>query len=177
AEAELHDKVAARRLEGVLGIVAGANRGPPRPVVGPHVGVVLLDLIPARDAEIALALADKGRYVGGRQEDERDGQVLDVRNVEAVLAAELHIGDGGRSGGFVLTHSWAPRTGGGLLGFPSPSAFLVPSSSWHGFHGVDDEKRERGEDGEGEREGAKWSAARPEKLVPIVLPMRSSVVA
>ena len=53
---------------------------------------MLLHLVPARDAEVDLALADEGGDVGGREEDEGQGEVLDEGDVEAVLAAELDVG-------------------------------------------------------------------------------------
>lgn len=57
-----------------------------------HAGLVLLDLVVARDAEVDLALADEGGDVGGGEEDECDGEVLDEGDVEAVLATELDVG-------------------------------------------------------------------------------------
>lgn len=52
---------------------------------------MLGDLVPACDTKINTALADEGRDVGGGQEDERDWQVLDQRDVEAGFAAELDV--------------------------------------------------------------------------------------
>lgn len=83
AEAQVHDHVAARG--GGIGALAGAR-------LDADGGIVLLDLIPARYAEVDAALADKGRDVGGGQEDEGNGEVLDEGDVEAVLAAELDVG-------------------------------------------------------------------------------------
>jgi hypothetical protein len=53
---------------------------------------MLEHLVAARDAQRHPALADEGRDVGRRQEDERDGQVLAEGDVEPVVAVEL---DGG----------------------------------------------------------------------------------
>lgn len=53
---------------------------------------MLGDLIKARDAEINLTLANECGDVGGGEEDEGDGKVLDERDVEAVFAAELDVG-------------------------------------------------------------------------------------
>lgn len=53
---------------------------------------MLLDLVGARDAQVDAALADKGRDVGGGQEDEGYGEVLDQRDVEAALPPELDVG-------------------------------------------------------------------------------------
>lgn len=53
---------------------------------------MLLDLVPPRDAEVDLALADEGGDVGRGEEDKGDGQVLDEGDVEAVLAPELDVG-------------------------------------------------------------------------------------
>jgi hypothetical protein len=52
---------------------------------------VLLDLVPASNAEIDLAFANEGGDIGGGQEDEGDGVVLNEGDVEAVLAAELDV--------------------------------------------------------------------------------------
>lgn len=54
--------------------------------------IVLGDLVKARDAEINLALADECGDIGGGEEDEGDGEVLDERDIEAVFAAELDVG-------------------------------------------------------------------------------------
>lgn len=51
-----------------------------------------LDLVVAGDAEVDAALADKGRDIGGGEEDEGNGEVLDEGDVEAVFAAELDVG-------------------------------------------------------------------------------------
>jgi hypothetical protein len=53
---------------------------------------VLGDLVEACDTEITLALSDECGDVGSGEEDERDGEVLDKRDVEAVFAAELDVG-------------------------------------------------------------------------------------
>jgi hypothetical protein len=53
---------------------------------------VLLYLVPASDAEIDTALANKGRDIGGGEEDESDWEVLDESDVETVLATKLDVG-------------------------------------------------------------------------------------
>ena len=53
--------------------------------------IVLGDLIATGDTEIDTALAYKGRNVGGRQEDESNGQVLNQGNVETGLTTELNV--------------------------------------------------------------------------------------
>lgn len=97
AEAQVHDGLAAARL--AVGGGGGAGGGPgevARQAAGAGLaadaGLVLLDLVVARDAEVDLALADKGGDVGGGEEDEGDGEVLDEGYIEAVLAAELDVG-------------------------------------------------------------------------------------
>jgi hypothetical protein len=92
AEAEVHDGLAALGLAGggaggvpLVAHAAGAGEGA-------GAGIVLLHLVVARDAQVDAALADKGGDVGGGEEDEGDGQVLDQGDVEAVLTAELDVG-------------------------------------------------------------------------------------
>lgn len=53
---------------------------------------MLLHLVPARDAEVDLALANEGRNIRRGKEQQGDGEVLDKGNVEAVLALELDLG-------------------------------------------------------------------------------------
>ena len=48
-------------------------------------------LVSAGDAQVDFALADKGRDISCRQEYQRDGQVLDERDVEARVAVELYV--------------------------------------------------------------------------------------
>jgi hypothetical protein len=55
---------------------------------------VLGDLVATGDTKVDTALANEGWDVGGGQEDECDGQVLDQRDVETGLAAELDVGAG-----------------------------------------------------------------------------------
>ena len=151
AKAEVHDGLAALRLRvgggGRVPLVAhAAGAGE-----GAHAGIVLLHLVVARDAQVDAALADKGGDIGGGEEYEGDGQVLDKGDVEAVLTAELDVGaleevQGCReeatlwrvgvsarrevgvgdsrmiAGG---THSWGLQRAAGLLGFPGGSA-LAP---------------------------------------------------
>lgn len=57
-------------------------------------GIILGDLVATSDGEVDAAVSDKDRDVGRRQEDERHGQVLDQRNVEARFAPELDIATG-----------------------------------------------------------------------------------
>lgn len=54
-------------------------------------GIVLGDLVAAGDTEVNTALADESWDVGGGQEDQGNGQVLDKRDVETGFAAELDI--------------------------------------------------------------------------------------
>jgi hypothetical protein len=89
AEAEVEHRLAAVGLAVGLGAVGIAQAAGARGLA--HAGIVLLHLVEARDAEIDAALADKGGDVGGGEEDEGDGQVLDKGDVEAVLAAELDV--------------------------------------------------------------------------------------
>lgn len=49
------------------------------------------DLIAASDTQINAAFTDEGGDVGGGQEDQRNGQVLDQSDVEAGFAAELDV--------------------------------------------------------------------------------------
>ena len=53
---------------------------------------MLLHLVPARDAEVDAALADKCRNVSRGEEDECDRQVFNECNVEPVFAPELDVG-------------------------------------------------------------------------------------
>ena len=53
---------------------------------------MLFDLVATGDSEVNTALADEGGDVGGREEDEREGKVLDERDVEARVAVELNVG-------------------------------------------------------------------------------------
>lgn len=89
AEPEVEDGVAAPGLL-VLGGPLVAHAAGARD--GADAGVVLLDLVIARDAEVDAALADEGGDVGRGEEDEGDGEVLDEGDVEAALALELDVG-------------------------------------------------------------------------------------
>jgi hypothetical protein len=53
---------------------------------------MFFDLIPARNAQIDAALADKGGNIGGGEEYEGNGKVLDESDVETVLSSELDVG-------------------------------------------------------------------------------------
>lgn len=79
-KAQVHHHLAAGR-NGV-GLAVGCT----------DASVMFLDLVPACDSEVDLALANEGGDIGGGEEDESDGEVLDEGNVEAVLAAELNVG-------------------------------------------------------------------------------------
>lgn len=89
AEAQLHDHFALGHLVLAGRDVDGAAAGV---VVGTDAGIVLLDLIPTRDTKIDATFADKGGDVGGGEEDEGNGEILDEGNVESVLSAELDVG-------------------------------------------------------------------------------------
>lgn len=67
---------------------------------------MLGNLVPAGDTKIYATLADKSRDVGGRQEDQRNGQVFDQGNVEASLTAELDVGPGEEIEGCLLQTSF-----------------------------------------------------------------------
>lgn len=56
-----------------------------------HLCFVLGDLVAAGDSQVDATLTHKGRDVGGGQEDEGNGQVLDQGNVEAAVAVELDV--------------------------------------------------------------------------------------
>lgn len=94
AEAEVHDRLAPAGPAVLRGPPGGdpvfARQAPGLGRVA-HARFVLLDLVKARDAQVDLALADKGWDVRGGEEDESDGQVLDEGNVQTVLPAELDI--------------------------------------------------------------------------------------
>jgi hypothetical protein len=49
-------------------------------------------LVPSCDADIDLTLTNKRRNIGGRQENESNGEVFDEGNVKTVLAPELDVG-------------------------------------------------------------------------------------
>jgi hypothetical protein len=52
---------------------------------------VLGNLVTTGNTEVDAAFADESWDVGGGQEDQRDGQVLDEGDIEAGFAAELDI--------------------------------------------------------------------------------------
>lgn len=81
AKLQLHNHLAARDWR--RRILAGG---------GLDGSIVLLDLVPSRNAKVNAALADKRGDVRSGQEDEGYGEVLDKGDVEAVLAAKLDIG-------------------------------------------------------------------------------------
>jgi hypothetical protein len=92
-EAQVQDGLAPLRLALAVGpapvplVAHAAGAGE-----SAHAGIVLLHLVVARDAQVDAALADEGGDVGGGEEDEGDGQVLDEGNVEAILTLELDVG-------------------------------------------------------------------------------------
>ena len=89
AKAKVHHLVAAGLA---LAIAVRGDGVPAGAVVRLDAGIVLPDLVPARDANVDLPFSDKGGDVGGGEEDEGDGKVLDEGDVKAVLAAELDVG-------------------------------------------------------------------------------------
>lgn len=94
AEAEVHDSLAARAVRVAAGLFLRRNltRKAAGSVKGSLAGIVLLDLVMACDAQVDLTLANKGGNIGGGQEDQSDGEVLDKRNIEAVFSPELNVG-------------------------------------------------------------------------------------
>jgi len=54
--------------------------------------LILCDLIATGNTKIATTLRDEGRDIGGGQEDEGDGEVLDESNVETRVSVELDVG-------------------------------------------------------------------------------------
>lgn len=52
---------------------------------------MLGNLVAACDSKVDAAFSDEGGDVGGGQEDEREGKVLDKRDVEAGVAVELDV--------------------------------------------------------------------------------------
>lgn len=82
-------------------------------LAGGEGGIVLGNLVAASDAQIDAAFTDEGRDVGGRQEDQRDRQVLDQRDVEAGFTAELDVTAGEEVEGCLLQTSFC------IVGFAS----------------------------------------------------------
>jgi len=71
---------------------------------------MLQHLVAAGYAQRDLALADKGGDVCCGEEDERDGQVFDERNVQAVVTVERDVGAFEHvEGGLVETALWGIR--------------------------------------------------------------------
>lgn len=91
AEAQFHDQIAAGRLQRVAAVGTDFEGGPARAVVRSDASVVLLHLVPARDAQVNLSFAYESGNVGRGEEDEGDGEVLDKGDVQAILAAELDV--------------------------------------------------------------------------------------
>lgn len=60
------------------------------------------DLVAASDTDINAALTDEGGDVGGGQEDQGDGKVLDEGNVEAGFATKLNVRAGEEVEGCLL---------------------------------------------------------------------------
>lgn len=50
---------------------------------GRDAALVLLDLVAASDSKVDTTLTNEGRDIGGGEEDEREGKVLDERDIEA----------------------------------------------------------------------------------------------
>lgn len=63
---------------------------------------MLGDLVAACDADVDAAFTDEGGDVGGGEEDEGDGEVLDEGDVEAGFAAELNVAAGEEIEGCLL---------------------------------------------------------------------------
>ena len=89
AEGEIQDGLAALGLAGLGGRLAAHA---PRARQTAHAGIVLLYLVEAGDAEVDPALAHEGRDVGSGEKDQGNREVLDERDVEAVLTPELDVG-------------------------------------------------------------------------------------
>lgn len=53
---------------------------------------MLFDLVTACDTQVDAAFADEGGDVGRGQEDKREREVLDQRDIEARVAVELDVG-------------------------------------------------------------------------------------
>jgi hypothetical protein len=64
--------------------------------------VVLGDLVATSDTDVNATLTDEGGDIGGWQEDECDGQVLDQRDIKTSLATELDVGAGEEVEGCLL---------------------------------------------------------------------------
>lgn len=78
---------------------------------------MLGDLVPAGDTQVDPAFADEGRDVGGGEEDEGDGVVLDEGDVEAGFAAELYVRAGEEvEGGLLESSLWSAGREWGIPG-------------------------------------------------------------
>ena len=88
-EAEVHNRHAACR--GIAVLWRGFARYPPGPCNDACASIVLLHLVQTGNAQVDTAFAHKRRDVGSGEEDQRDREVLDEGNVEAVLSPELDV--------------------------------------------------------------------------------------
>lgn len=71
-------------------------------MAGWQLGIVLGDLVAARDADVDAAFTDEGGNVGSGEEDEGDRQVFDQGDVEAGFATELDVAAGEEVEGCLL---------------------------------------------------------------------------
>jgi hypothetical protein len=65
-------------------------------------GIVFGDLVATSDADVNATLANEGGDVGGGQEDQGNGEILDEGDVETGFAAELNIRAGEEIEGCLL---------------------------------------------------------------------------
>lgn len=63
----------------------------PRHLIGRQPSIVFGDLVSTGNTQINSTLANEGRDICGGQENQRNGQVLDQRNVQSRLSSELNI--------------------------------------------------------------------------------------
>lgn len=70
---------------------------------------MLSDLVRACNSQVHAAFADDGRDLGGGEEDEGDGVVLDESDVKAWRAAKLDIGAGEKVEGGLLEATFCGR--------------------------------------------------------------------
>lgn len=80
--------------------------------------VVFCDFIAACDTQVDAAVADERGDIRCREENQRNGQVLDQSDIETVLAAELDI-----AACEEVQRGWL-KTALFIFGFQSASAFL-----------------------------------------------------
>jgi hypothetical protein len=53
---------------------------------------MFLNLVPSGDTEVATTLADEGWNVGGGEENQGNGEILDESDIKTVLTTELDVG-------------------------------------------------------------------------------------